>query len=97
MRKAEAEVHVSGNKENIHIQRDPMRGRRGYYVRGWTPASREEWRFSRPAYNPETDCADCEGRMIVPNDEVNKRRSHYMQHHFCPTCKGSGKKDSPGA
>ena len=97
MRKAEAEVHVSGKGESIHIQRDPMRRRRGYYTMGWTPGSGNNWPFHRPVYDPKTDCPNCKGWPIVPNEEVNKTRSHYMQYHTCPACKGSGKKglDAP--
>lgn len=91
---SETQVRVTGNKESIHIQRDPMRGRRGYYSKGWTSSSNEEWRFNRPPYNPETDCGSCEGRMIVPDEKVNKHRSHYMRHHMCPTCGGTGRKNN---
>ena len=86
---AETQVRATGNAESIHIQRDPWRGRRGYYIVGGLPGIDH---LTRPPYDPETDCPDCEGKKLVLNDAVNKHRSHYMQWHNCPPCKGTGRK-----
>ncbi len=88
---AETQVHVSGKGENIHIQRDPMRGRRGYYSVGWNPRDSGRW-FTRRPFDPVKDCGACKGKRFVLNDAVNKYRSHYMQYHACRVCGGSGSK-----
>ena len=43
-------------------------------------------------FDPE-ECATCGGRGVVPNDEVNRTRTHYMQHILCPDCKS---RNNPG-
>lgn len=89
----ESEVHVSGKGESIHIQRDPMRRRRGYYTQGWTHASKEEWRLHRHIYDPKADCPACEGKPYgKPDPVVNIRRSHYTHYKACRTCGGTGKR-----
>ncbi len=55
------QVHVSGTTgkpESIHIQRDPMRKRRGYYIKGMTGESREGY-WPRRIYDQEVDCGNC--------------------------------------
>ena len=88
----ETQVKVTGKGENIHIQRDPMRGRRGYYTKGWSRASDINWLKPRK-YNPTTDCRACKGKSTVPDEKVNAHRSHYKRFIMCPDCKGTGSKE----
>ena len=92
--KAETQVRATGEwgkPESIHIQRDPMRKKRGYYVKGMTGRTQEGF-WPRRVYDLETDCQNCEGKAFVLNEAVNKRRSHYMQYHACRECGGTGKR-----
>ena len=84
-----------GKPESIHIQRDPMRGKRGYYVKGMTGRTKDGvWPCRK--YDPVTDCAKCKGTSFVLNEAVNKRRSHFMQYHSCRSCGGTGKRGQDG-
>ncbi len=76
--------------ENIHIQRDPTRGKRGYHVRGWTPGS--DRKIVHPPFNPAEDCAACQGKKYVLDEKVNKHRSHFMRYSACKVCGGNGRK-----
>jgi len=44
--------------------------------------------------NAPDACADCRGKGITANAEVNKHRTHWMQYGVCSACKGTGKRKS---
>lgn len=44
--------------------------------------------------DPLRDCPDCEGKSLVFDEAVNRRRHHFMRYRECETCKGTGRRSA---
>ena len=63
----------------------------GYYHVGWSPAMDGFAELEQNHHEVEHPCPGCDGKGMVPNEAVNKHRTHYKQYIFCRGCGGSGR------
>ena len=63
----------------------------GYFHVGWHPGMEDFAKLTQNHHEVENPCVDCKGRGMVPNEDVNKHRTHYKQYIFCRSCGGSGR------
>lgn len=89
--------------ERIHgIQRIPHKRARGYC--NVNPYSERARQMGRPGPGdpgwrrewdeiPEADrCLECKGKRLVPDEEVNRHRTHFMRYVVCAGCEGTGRR-----
>ena len=70
----------------------PKRGR-GYYTRGWHPSLDRTLEPMPP--ETENPRLDCEGKRIIK--DPNSKLKVYTRYIFCPSCRGSGRRNGNGA